>query len=67
MVDVAPVKSARKAGMSEAAIARVLRAAIKAGMDVGEVVATKDTIRIRVGQGAAARTGNTWDEIFEDE
>lgn len=60
-------RKSRNTGMTEGAIARVLRAAVKAGMDVGEVIATKDGIRLRIGPGGSSRSVNTWDEVLDDE
>lgn len=59
----------RAATVTQADIARALRAAQAAGLTVAEYVTTKDGVRVITTDGAAraaGRAANPWDEVFDD-
>lgn len=58
-------RRARTPGIRQSDIARAIRGALQAGMDVREVIATKDGIRILSGS-APASFSNSWDEVLDD-
>lgn len=57
----------RALGIRQSDIARAIRGAMQAGMEVREVIATKEGIRILAGPTAGAPTSsNSWDEVLND-
>lgn len=58
----------RNDGIRQSDIARAIRGAMQAGMDVREVIATKDGIRILSGPGApvASASSNSWDAVLDN-
>lgn len=65
----APAVSPRKlrnTGIRQSDIARAIRGAMQAGMEIGEVIATRDGIRI-VSKSTAPRIGsdNSWDDVLD--
>lgn len=61
-----PVAKSNRAGIRQADVARAVRGALQAGMDVREVIASKDCIRILCGSSASASSTNSWDEVLND-
>lgn len=57
-------RRSRAANIRQADVRRVVRGAMEAGLEVLEVIATKDGIRIVSGK-AAASSSNSWDEVFD--
>ena len=67
MTSPAQSPSPRRSGIRQSDIARAIRGAMQAGMDVREVVATRDGIRIISASGApSASSSNSWDEVLSD-
>lgn len=56
----------RSSGIRQADVTRAIRGAMQAGMEVREVIATKNGIRILSGSAASAGTSNSWDEVLDD-
>ena len=57
----------RAPGIRQSDIARAIRGAMQAGMEVREVIATRDGIRILSVQSAiAAASSNSWDEVLDN-
>lgn len=56
----------RSAGIRQSDIARAIRGAMQAGMEVREVIATKNGIRIISGSAVSATSSNSWDEVLDD-
>jgi hypothetical protein len=55
--------------VTQADIARALRAAQAAGLTVAEYFTTRDGVRVITTDGAAragGRAPNPWDEVFDD-
>lgn len=61
-----PSRAPRRAGISQADVARAVKGAMQAGMNVLEVIATRDGIRIRAVSAAPAASSNSWDEVLSD-
>ena len=59
------VRRPRHQGIRQSEIARAIRGALQAGMDVREVIATREGIRILSGS-APASLSNSWDEVLDD-
>lgn len=65
--DAPPVRRARSQSFRQSEIARAIRGAMQAGMDVREVIATRDGIRIISSSASGtAATDNSWDEVLND-
>ncbi len=64
LTSVTPRRS-RAANIRQADVRRVVRGAMEAGLEVLEVIATKDGIRIVSGK-AAANSSNSWDEVLDN-
>ena len=58
-------RRSRATGIRKSDISRVIRAALEAGMEVREIVATRDGVRILSSPGTAS-TANSWDEVLGD-
>ncbi|GAJ94360.1 hypothetical protein RRH01S_08_00980 [Rhizobium rhizogenes NBRC 13257] len=59
-------RRARSPGIRQSDIARAIRGALQAGMEVREVIATKDGVRIISGASGSASLSNSWDEVLGD-
>ncbi|MBO0140226.1 hypothetical protein JZX87_03470 [Agrobacterium sp. Ap1] len=64
----AAARRSRSVGIRQADIARAIRGAMQAGMQVSEVIATRDVIRIlSTPSGASsASVDNSWDEVLDN-
>ena len=62
-------RRARNAGIRQSDIARAIRGALQAGMEVREVIATRDGIRILSGSpdSSGSMSGNTWDDVLDND
>ncbi|TDX77747.1 hypothetical protein EDE05_11456 [Neorhizobium sp. R1-B] len=56
----------RSLNIRQSDVARAIRGAIQAGMEVREVIATKDGIRILSASSGPASSSNSWDEVLKD-
>lgn len=60
------VRKPRQSSIRQSEIARAIRGAMQAGMEIGEVIATRDGIRI-LSKSSAPRAGadNSWDDVLD--
>jgi putative heme degradation protein len=59
-------RTRRNVGIRQADVARAIRGALQAGIEIREVIATRDGIRIVSGSVSAAVATNSWDEVLDD-
>lgn len=68
-LDKAPAATPRKSrntGIRQSDIARAIRGAMQAGMDIGEVIATRDGVRIvSKSFSPQTRSDNSWDDLLD--
>lgn len=65
-VSTSEIPRQRSTGIRQSDIARAIRGAMQAGMQVGEVIATKNGIRIISASASATTSSNSWDEVLDD-
>ena len=56
----------RSSNIRQSDVARAIRGAMQAGMEVREVIATKDGIRILSASSGTVSSPNSWDEVLKD-
>jgi uridine phosphorylase len=62
-----PQRSARRVGIRQSDVARAVRGALQDGMAVGDLVVTRDSVRICATTSTSAGTSsNSWDEVLDD-
>jgi hypothetical protein len=68
MMEAGAKNQRRSTGIRQSDIARAIRGAMQAGMQVSEVIATRDGIRIlSTPSGASSSSSdNSWDEVLDN-
>jgi hypothetical protein len=59
-------RSSGALGIRQSDITRMVRGAIQAGIEVGEVIATRDAIHILTREAAARPLRNSWDDVLDN-
>lgn len=60
-------RSPRRAGIRQSDVARAVRGALQGGMAVGDLIVTRDSVRICAATSApAGSASNSWDEVLDD-
>jgi len=60
-------RSPRRLGIRQSDVTRAVRGALQGGMVVGDLVVTRDSVRICAATSASAGSpSNTWDEVLDD-
>ncbi len=66
MTQPATERRPRRRSIGQADIARAIRGASQAGIDVREVIVTKDSVRLLSVTSSTSTAPNSWDEVLGD-